>query len=1090
MDNVSCYCAYEVPFRGVSSENPSGHLLTAVRNSGEKQYFGKPLDSIFRYGCFEVTHNKLTLYGVLGLSNWEVLFVPCINHSLINKNEINSIRQLLSQTLSRTEPYFYRSLASDRPGCIGLGKIDCLLIQDRRERLYKFDPIHNIWKRSTSGLQLNFKKRWLYESKKLPHLPTRLLILTTDFEVYTFQICHMYQHHMKLSTASLLTSQELSVLRENIKNNLNIFINLLTARISHVRRSTGYLLANEYANRDLKKVLITEQTVNFDSHERSVNNFLINWNCFNEKTKMNQVNKVHDLPINLTPINSLTRLQAKWYHRLKGNYEIINNTEFAYCRTLPLEIPTLAFKISVLVFRDYFEGHRFPVLSFYYPNKVNSSINKNNYLYKYYSPYSLPVNTPLSLPPSSAAPPCSYDVWVLRSGNILTDIDISQLIQCNNDLPVTNQQKLFLKHIKLSFSDHLNELFKHKTSIKLKEQSSQQYLHELYTPLDEDDCGDLCTTTQNFTSSHLSNHHGNNSNNVNNVADVSSKSFEQNHIIPPLLETELYENDGHFDNWFTPKYNHIQQSWLQLKNLIQLSQIHVPNAEISNEFANTTEHNTTVVDDFQLLNNDKTTAVNNNLLYMKWDTLSTDSLSSERDKYPSITLRSKSNLRDHSITDRRLSTTSESHRFRFFNFHKNDANTKQKNNAMTTITTNNNKSSNSTSNLRNSIGQSLGRSYSYFHPLHKKKLDNIAFQFSPHRSDWLENLSSTNWLDFLLFILKQATQLTQSIYQYARKPVNGYNGTIILLSGPDSGRNWQPILMSLVQIMLSAENRTIHGFEDLIEQEWIRYGYPFVPDPMDWHDESVNSDYDGGVCFALFIDCVHQLLIQFPTEFAFTEDYLVLLLDSALSRGGGTPPFSIEFSCSCEAARHVKTKAMTHEQVIEKSNYFHDIGAWRSFHNWNDILTNDGCQLLPNWLYFWKYNSDPMKSSSDYAKLIQTVNKSSQILTPILSPLYYPRFWIHAWYRWNRCARLTNGGGYAFDAAYYRNLLGPINSKDKQQSIVTPRTSTSPYTGWLSDESIVNALNQCATSIPLDSTYKSLYDIANLWDNEFCYNSS
>lgn len=71
--------------------------------------------------------------------------------------------------------------------------------------------------------------------------------------------------------------------------------------------------------------------------------------------------------------------------------------------------------------------------------------------------------------------------------------------------------------------------------------------------------------------------------------------------------------------------------------------------------------------------------------------------------------------------------------------------------------------------------------------------------------------------------------------------------------------------------MLSAENRTILGFEDLIEQEWIRYGYPFVPDPTDWHDDSVSCDYDDGACFALFIDCVHQLLVQFPTEFAFTE---------------------------------------------------------------------------------------------------------------------------------------------------------------------------------------------------------------------------
>ncbi|VDQ09821.1 unnamed protein product [Trichobilharzia regenti] len=161
--------------------------------------------------------------------------------------------------------------------------------------------------------------------------------------------------------------------------------------------------------------------------------------------------------------------------------------------------------------------------------------------------------------------------------------------------------------------------------------------------------------------------------------------------------------------------------------------------------------------------------------------------------------------------------------------------------------------------------------------------------------------------------------------------------------------------------MLSSENRTIHGFEDLIEREWIRYGYPFAPDPTDWHDNSVSSDYDDGVCFALFLDCVHQLLILFPTEFAFTQDYLVLLLDSGLSRGGGIPPFTIEFSCSCEAARHVQTKTLTQEQIIEKSNFLYNKCAWRSFRHWNDILTIDGCQLLPNWLYWWRYSCNPMK---------------------------------------------------------------------------------------------------------------------------------
>lgn len=106
--------------------------------------------------------------------------------------------------------------------------------------------------------------------------------------------------------------------------------------------------------------------------------------------------------------------------------------------------------------------------------------------------------------------------------------------------------------------------------------------------------------------------------------------------------------------------------------------------------------------------------------------------------------------------------------------------------------------------------------------------------------------------------------------------------------------------------------------------------------------------------------------------------------------------------------------------------------------------------------------------------------------------MYYPHFWIHAWYRWNRSIRLTNGGGYAFNAAYYRNLLGStlLNNNNDQNSFQLPRTNTTPYTGWLTDESIRNALNHIGYSISFDYFYKNLYEIANLWDNNEDFNTS
>lgn len=87
-----CCCIYEVPYRGVSMVNPSGHLAMALRNEGEKQTFGDYVKFIFKKGLFHISENQLNLFGVLGLSHWELIFVPCINQDFVDDNEFVKIR--------------------------------------------------------------------------------------------------------------------------------------------------------------------------------------------------------------------------------------------------------------------------------------------------------------------------------------------------------------------------------------------------------------------------------------------------------------------------------------------------------------------------------------------------------------------------------------------------------------------------------------------------------------------------------------------------------------------------------------------------------------------------------------------------------------------------------------------------------------------------------------------------------------------------------------------------------------------------------------------------------------------------------------
>ena len=70
--------------------------------------------------------------------------------------------------------------------------------------------------------------------------------------------------------------------------------------------------------------------------------------------------------------------------------------------------------------------------------------------------------------------------------------------------------------------------------------------------------------------------------------------------------------------------------------------------------------------------------------------------------------------------------------------------------------------------------------------------------------------------------------------------------------------------------MIDPYYRTIEGFEVLIEKEWTRLGHMFRK--RLGHCER-HKDEESQV-FLQFLDCVQQLIHQFPIEFEFTSKFL------------------------------------------------------------------------------------------------------------------------------------------------------------------------------------------------------------------------
>ncbi|XP_026050888.1 myotubularin-related protein 9-like [Carassius auratus] len=142
---------------------------------------------------------------------------------------------------------------------------------------------------------------------------------------------------------------------------------------------------------------------------------------------------------------------------------------------------------------------------------------------------------------------------------------------------------------------------------------------------------------------------------------------------------------------------------------------------------------------------------------------------------------------------------------------------------------------------------------------------------------WLSKLEASNWQSNVKEILTTACLAAQCIDR---------EGASVLVHGTE-GTDSTLQVTSLAQIILDPTCRTIRGFEALIEREWLQAGHPF-------QQRCAQSAYSNGKprseapVFLLFLDCVWQILRQFPCSFQFNENLLIMLFEHAYASQFGT----------------------------------------------------------------------------------------------------------------------------------------------------------------------------------------------------------
>lgn len=100
-----------------------------------------------------------------------------------------------------------------------------------------------------------------------------------------------------------------------------------------------------------------------------------------------------------------------------------------------------------------------------------------------------------------------------------------------------------------------------------------------------------------------------------------------------------------------------------------------------------------------------------------------------------------------------------------------------------------------------------------------------------------------------------------------------------------------PQIVSLAELMLDSYYRTIDGFRILCQREWLDFGHKFA--------DRGQGDDPNERCpvFIQWLDCVHNIMAQYPCAFEFSKSYLVKLAQHTYSNIFGT------FLCNSGAER-------------------------------------------------------------------------------------------------------------------------------------------------------------------------------------------